>query len=207
MVGFRKGNWKSASASGGCSHSYRSDLWFGSAASLCLSSRALLISNPPHLWGQEIDSGPLRIKVMAWPCKTCTVQAGEGMGRHSCAPAPSQEVSACAVKCYPNSLPPLSASALLPIIWLPFSELLLRLQDVNQWDVVQVDSGTQVRMVGKESVHGSCGNTPETAVSPGVPRGTGPGVAVAAPSAAAQHPGKLPKTHIISDERQIKRGK
>lgn len=43
-------------------------------------------------------------------------------------PSPSQEVSACAVKCYPSILPPLSALALLPIILLPFSELLLRLQ-------------------------------------------------------------------------------
>lgn len=32
-------------------------------------------------------------------------------------------------------------------------------------------------------------------------------MAVAAPSAAAQHPGKLPKPHIISEERQTKRGK
>lgn len=116
---------------------------------LVLCASLLLISNPPHLWGQEIDSGPLRIKVTAWPYKSCTVQAGDSMGRHSCAPAPSQEVSACAVKCYPNSLPPLSASALLPIIWFPFSELLLRLQDVNQWDVVQVDSRTQVRWWGR----------------------------------------------------------
>lgn len=48
----------------------------------CLA-RALLSSSPSHLWGQEIDSGPLRIQAMAWPCKACTAQAGDGMGRHS----------------------------------------------------------------------------------------------------------------------------
>lgn len=45
--------------------------------------RALLSSRPSHLCGQEMGSGSLRIKVMAWPCKACTAQAGDGMGRHS----------------------------------------------------------------------------------------------------------------------------
>lgn len=42
-------------------------------------------------------------------------------------PAPSQ-VSSAPVKRYPYILPPLSALALPPVISLPFSELLLRLQ-------------------------------------------------------------------------------
>lgn len=33
--------------------------------------RALLVSNPPHLWRQEMDSGPLRIKNMASLGKAC----------------------------------------------------------------------------------------------------------------------------------------
>lgn len=81
--------------------------------------------------------------------------------------------------------------------------------DVNQWDVMQADSRTQVRWWGRRGAMAGLllWNPPETvaAMGPGGPRGMGPGVA--APSAAAQHPGKLPKAHIISDERQTKRGK
>lgn len=83
--------------------------------------------------------------------------------------------------------------------------------DVNQWDIMQADSRTQVRwwrrrgaMAGLhlwEPIRDSGSHKSRGA------QGDGSGVAVTAPSAAAQHPGKLPKTHIISDERQTKRGK
>lgn len=81
--------------------------------------------------------------------------------------------------------------------------------DVNQWDVMQADSRTQVRWWGRRGAMAGLLLREPTRDSgnPGVPRGMAPGMAVAALSAAAQHPGKLPKTHVISEERQTKRGK
>lgn len=76
--------------------------------------------------------------------------------------------------------------------------------DVNQWDAMQADSRTQVRWWGRRGamVGLLLWEPTRDSGSPG-----GPGVAAAAPSAAAQHPGKLPKTLIISDGRQTRRGK
>lgn len=63
-------------------------------------------------------------------------------------PAPSQ-VGSAAVKHYPNILPPLSALVLPPIISLPFSELLLRLQLLTVIDGTS-RKGTRVRQGRKE---------------------------------------------------------
>lgn len=50
--------------------------------------RALLISNPPHLWRQEKESGPLRIKKMAWPGKACRSLCWSPPGGHRPCPLP-----------------------------------------------------------------------------------------------------------------------